>query len=189
MAGTRNEVHVVDLQLRAVEMRRDRYSYAEIAEELGLAAQTVLAWINRYREETASEVRSLDREMVNDEIRELDYLRHVLSPDIKARDHSAIGLALKISESKRKLLGLDNPQKHEVQITIREFQGFDPLAAVRGELDPDRQAIEGELVKGKGALETWDQDPEPSAPVTEPSDQGQEPPDQGPSPENTVTGE
>lgn len=111
---------------QALNMRKLRMPVTAIAKYFGVKEQTVKAWIvERIRrnieldEMTTTEVMQLEKET-------LDQLQTQLQPGIEAGQLGAIALALRISESRRKLFGLDAPEAHDVRVAVRQYKGFDP---------------------------------------------------------------
>ncbi len=124
----------------AFELRKRRYTYQEIADELHVSIKTAHQYVNAYWEEikdTTQEVAELVRER---ELGTLDALQKRLTPI--ALEHTdptdlprgefqlkVIDRLLRIQERRAKLLGLEAPQKVDVNSGVK----MDPekvLAAV-----------------------------------------------------------
>lgn len=148
-----NELTRMQKKAEAVDLRSRGWAYGEIATQIQVSVSAVAGYIAEAIDLARSNMVLTAQQMIELEDMELRRLRKVLEPDITARDQGAIALALKLSESRRKLHGLDNPEKHEHTVVFREFIGFDPMAAIRGELSHTvsdtplvPETIEGEIV-------------------------------------------
>lgn len=120
-------------------MRRAGASYSAIGDHFGIARETVFHKVrdelrNMPREE-ATELRAL-------EAVKLDQAEFKLQAGIKAGDVKAITALVRVSESRRKLLGLDMPEQHEVKISREEESLIDQLASALTERQ-QRETEEG----------------------------------------------
>lgn len=115
-----------------LHMRRGGASYAAIAAQHGLNVKTVhekiTAALRDIPKDEAAELRMLESQ-------KLDYAETRLAGAIKVGDVKAINALIRISESRRKLLGLDMPEQHEVKISREEETLIDQLAAALAERD------------------------------------------------------
>lgn len=97
--------------------RRAGASYPAIARQFGLNVKTVhekvTAALRDMPKEEAAELRAL-------EAQKLDYAETRLQGQIMVGNVGAINALVRISESRRRLLGLDMPQQHEVKISREE---------------------------------------------------------------------
>lgn len=119
MSKTKSKVpkNSVDGALRAVkalQMRRDGMTYLEIATNLGVHESTAcrdihkqLKRLNKRNLEEAKYLQDL-------ELERLDGLLHALKGGVAKGDPKSVEVARKLSESRRKMLGLDKPQKIEL---------------------------------------------------------------------------
>lgn len=103
-------------RLKAFDLRKRGYSYRAIGKALGVSEaqshrdiQRVMRQLEKLELEAASQYRQMELERLN------DLLKSVYSAALDG-DISAVQTALKISESRRKLLGLDSPERSEVAI-------------------------------------------------------------------------
>ena len=89
-----------------------------------------------YPDDEATELRTL-------EALKLDQAEVHLQAGVKAGDPRAITTLVRISESRRRLLGLDMPEQHEVRISREEETLIDQLAAALAERDrrEDREGL------------------------------------------------
>lgn len=127
-----------DRDARAVELRRRNLNYKQIAAEMGYASQSsayeaVQRGLNDTQAETNDEVRRMELERLDDlarsALRVLATKHYAIAPGGKLARHpdtgdplvddgptlQAIDRLLKIQERRAKLLGLDQPVKHEVR--------------------------------------------------------------------------
>jgi hypothetical protein len=111
---------------KAAELRSKGLSYQAIADEMGYASKSsahdaVQRALKAIVEEPAENLRQLERER-------LDRMYEAAMGALEANPHSlaAIGTLLKISESRRKLEGLDAPAKVNVSGGLKvEIVGVD----------------------------------------------------------------
>jgi hypothetical protein len=110
-------------RLRAVQLRKEGYTYDAIGAALGLSRQRAhqlvteeLAKLRAEAAEVAEEVRQL-------ELERLDAMVRILAPKVKRADLGAIQTVLKIMERRAKLLGLDAPQEFTLLLK-REVEAF-----------------------------------------------------------------
>lgn len=103
--------------LAMLRMRRAGASYASIAAKLGVSAHTVYEKVKSALDAAPVEEATMLRAI---EAQRLDYLELKLQPLLEEHDVRAIQQAIRLSESRRKLLGLDLPEQHEVKISTTE---------------------------------------------------------------------
>lgn len=100
-----------------LRMRRAGAEYHAIAKHFGLSRNTVFHKIqDALREmpkEEASELRAL-------EAAKLDYAETRLQQGIQEGNVAAINALVRLSESRRQLLGLNLPEQHEVKVSTTE---------------------------------------------------------------------
>lgn len=117
----RREVLNIALSLRSL-----RLSHKDIATRLGVGESTITKWI-REALQTQIKEQQLDlKEMMQLELNELDHLQAILAPNAEEGQLGAINTILKISESRRKLLGMDKPDTHEINVSVRQIVGVNP---------------------------------------------------------------
>lgn len=116
MAGRRraSSMATLEREKRAVEMRRERYTYAQIAASLSLSTQGAWKMVQRaYKRVPAGQVEALrleDGDM-------LDRLHHAHWHAALDGDIEAAKVILKIADQRAKLFGLNAPVK--VDATLR----------------------------------------------------------------------
>lgn len=115
-AGMTDEQRAEETQ-QMLHARRAGASYAAIARQFGVSTKTVhdkvKAALADMPREAATELRALESQ-------KLDYAEFALREQIKIGNVQAINTLVRISESRRRLLGLDMPEQHEVKITREE---------------------------------------------------------------------
>lgn len=123
-----------------LSMRRSGASYTAIARHFGLdrtvVTDKIRAELRNIPKDEATELRTL-------EALKLDQAEVHLQAGVKAGDPRAITTLVRISESRRRLLGLDMPEQHEVRISREEETLIDQLAAALAERDrrEDREGL------------------------------------------------
>jgi hypothetical protein len=106
-------------QARALELRKAGYSFDSIAARLGYANgggayKAVEAGLKATLQEPADELRQL-------EIERLDTMLVALWPKVKKGEHGAIDRALKVSERRASLIGLDAPTRIDSRIDVTKL--------------------------------------------------------------------
>lgn len=100
--------------MRALELRKAGATYETIAQMMGYSSKsTAFNAVNRLMTSTKREG---SREAFEMELRRLDDLLMALWPAARQGELPAIDRTLRIMESRRKLLGLDAPEKVQTQI-------------------------------------------------------------------------
>ena len=110
---------------KAMALRLRGLSYRKIGEAISVSYQTAhnyvqkeLAKIAEHCKEQAQDLRTIETERLDDAL-----VRVTNSDAYRNGDPQAIGTMIRLSESRRKLLGLDQPSKVEtdgqVEITVR----------------------------------------------------------------------
>lgn len=122
--GMTDEQRAEEVQ-KMIQMRRAGVSYRAIGDHFNLSHLTVFEKVRdelrRIPKDEVAELRTL-------EAQKLDYAETRLQEAIKIGDTKAINTLVRISESRRRLLGLDMPEQHEVKISREEESLADQLA-------------------------------------------------------------
>lgn len=121
----------VERQRAALELRKAGKSYEAIARELGYggpssAHNAVKAALRKTLQEPADDLRAL-------EVARMDAMLDGLWPKVLAGNPRAVEVAIKVLERRARLLGLDAPQKINIEQVIAE-------TADRYGLTPDERA-------------------------------------------------
>lgn len=107
-----------------LRLRRMGASYEAIGREFGLTARTVWGKIDTYLKDTpkheAAQLRVIEG-------RKLDHYELKLQADINKGDVPAINTAIRISERRCRMMGLDMPQQHEITVSKEEEALADQL--------------------------------------------------------------
>lgn len=98
-----------ELEIKCLELRKRGYTHQAIADELGISENGSYKATKRGLARLIEDIKESAREIVELELQRLDLLLAKLKTKIEEGDVSAINSALRISESRRKLLGLDAP--------------------------------------------------------------------------------
>jgi hypothetical protein len=122
-------------EAEVLKLRRDGLTYDVIARRLGYSSpsgahQAFQRAMARITQEPAEEVRRL-------ELERLDYLWECLAPAIAKGRGYAIEKALMIQDRRARLLGLDAPTKHQVQVSDQVTAEIEALANDLGILDAE----------------------------------------------------
>ena len=101
---------------RALELRKEGHSYESISEQLGYSTRSASykAVMRRLRDMDRPAV-SMLREL---EVQRLDAMLYAVWNDVLQGDAGAVSTALKISERRSRLLGLDAPHSIEARSRI-----------------------------------------------------------------------
>ncbi|MDD3072034.1 MAG: hypothetical protein PHX88_12665 [Methanoculleus horonobensis] len=107
-------IEAKERSLKALELRKKGYRYEAIAKKLGYTSRgTAHKAVMRELELLAQECQEEAAKVRDLELQRLDDLFLAAWKAIAGGSESAIDRALRVSESRRKLLGLDAAEKHE----------------------------------------------------------------------------
>lgn len=105
------KTETIDAARKALELRRSGASYRNIADTLNVSMSTA----HKYVQRELSEIPAADRAQLRElEAARLDTLQAVAWDQAKAGDLAAVKECRAISESRRRLFGLDAPQQVEM---------------------------------------------------------------------------
>lgn len=101
-------------KLKALEYRLMHFSSRSIAEKLGVSHQTVMNYLNESMDELRRQEthKAADYRMM--ELQRLERASAAIMKPVLEGEISAVDEYRKLSESRRKLLGLDSPFVHEI---------------------------------------------------------------------------
>ena len=113
---TGRTIEAYEKDQRALELRKEGHSYESISEQLGYSTRSASykAVMRRLREVDRPAV-SMLREL---EVQRLDAMLYAVWNDVLQGDAGAVSTALKISERRSRLLGLDAPHSIEARSRI-----------------------------------------------------------------------
>lgn len=97
--------------------RKNGFTYPELAEKYDLSVSTVYGIVQKYLDEA---IKPAAEELRQFEIERLEGYRRALQPRIERGEPRAIEVAIKVSESQRKLNGIDASTKIEVEHTVTD---------------------------------------------------------------------
>jgi hypothetical protein len=114
--GGRSDAESAERRRQALELRKAGYGFEEIGRALGLstagAYKVVQTALKATYREPADDVRKL-------ELERLDRLTRGLWPRAIQGETEAIDRVLKLMTRRARLLGLDEPEKHDVRATVQ----------------------------------------------------------------------
>lgn len=121
--------------LRALELRKAGATYEAISQMLGYSSKsTAFSAVNKLMQSTKREG---SKEAFEMELRRLDDLLMALWPQARQGDFGAIDRTLRIMESRRKLLGLDAPERVQTQIQQVIRVSYEDVVYQPTEFEPD----------------------------------------------------
>lgn len=136
----------------ALSLRMSGFTYAQIAERLGISETGAHDLVLRTLERTTNVAVAELRDMEN---ARLDRAQMAIWGDVLRGDHKAIGMYLRISSERSRLNGLYAPQKIDMSMSIRTEmeEAFKELEALVMEQPLDLEPVErnGEIVYEYGA--------------------------------------
>jgi DNA-binding CsgD family transcriptional regulator len=106
-----NTEQAAERPIRAFELRKQGYSYREIGVVLGVSHKTAHEDVQRVLAELATLRQASAAEYVAMELERLDMAQQALAAHLETGDPQIVNSWVKVSESRRKLLGLDAPTK------------------------------------------------------------------------------
>lgn len=125
MRSQTRQVNAHERKLRALEMRKARASYAQIATALGVPKSTAWKLVQSALKETIQEPADDVRKL---ELEALDRLQFGLWQQAANGNHGAVDRVLRVMERRAKLLGLDAPSKQE--LTGKDGEPLNPKGYV-----------------------------------------------------------
>lgn len=129
-----------DRKNKAYDLRLQGHTYRSIGKILGIGHGTAERWCKEYMEATALPLIDEVRKM---EVDRLTRYLAALDERVDEGDDKAIGLAIKISESLRKLLGVDVPVVQTVEHVELSVMDMD----IRALIDAQRSVNAEEKAK------------------------------------------
>lgn len=101
----------VERRVQAFELHKVGVPYREIGAQLGVSGKTAHEDVQSVLDELRAMARTSANDYVLVELERLDAAQFALSQHLDSGDPQIINSWVKVSESRRKLLGLDAPQK------------------------------------------------------------------------------
>ena len=150
-----NKETSLEAQAKAWELRTKAYTYEKIGEALGCSTPTAFQMVKKYREVVLAHAKETAEQLRDLEISKLDAAENRLWEALDQRPNltvdqisKAAEKIVKISESRRRLTGLDAPQKVELGGNIYTVQATSPECPEWGE-PPKPPEKKEEVVKEK----------------------------------------
>lgn len=135
-----------DKKLKALELRKECYTYQEIADTLGCSRGNAYKLVAKALGELTEKVKSKADDLRELENLRLDTLWSKAYEKAKEGDLPAINTCLRISERRARMNGLDSPAKTDITVTPnppslpvteQEKKILNELARIRGGLEDD----------------------------------------------------
>lgn len=150
--GRGSNIPAAERRVKAAELRAAGLSYRQIATQLGISPMTAHKDVRKALAALHDDLKGQARELFAQEWQRLEMPVLPLAKAVKDGDVAAVLVWIKLSESRRKLAGLDEPAKHEVSTQL-------PGILVLGGVDADAAL---------GVTPEVDPEAPPPAPATEP---------------------
>lgn len=132
-----------DKRVRAMDLRKRGVSFRNIGRALDISGKTAHQYVTDALRTLATELKQETAEHVTLELARYDDLLQAVMPAALAGDLQAVDRAIKLSEARRKLLGLDEPTKIDWRKGAEEA-GLDPDAL----LDDVKQRLRAAVLTG-----------------------------------------
>jgi hypothetical protein len=127
---TPDQILEIEKRMQVMNLRISGWSMPEIASHLSMSTQEVYTIVLTQLQEWTNLTREMTEEMRTLELERLDALLKYLWPKVQVGSAKAIEVALKITERRAKLSGLDAPEKTQVQVesTVHQLNHAELLA-------------------------------------------------------------
>ena len=155
---TQGEIDRLESEMQTIKLRREGYTIAEIAERLGTCEKTVFNRLKSAMDRVRAEIKidaQMHREM------ELDKLERLESKLYRAADATfdneevckLSAQIVRISESRRKLLGIDAPQRVEHSGPLFTVSEASPLTKAWPDATNEATLHEDQVPQQEGGTE------------------------------------
>jgi hypothetical protein len=104
-------IRTAERRQRALDLRKNGATYRQIADTLAVSLQVAYEDVQRPLAELAALEQTSAEELRTMELMRLDAAQLALAPKMKLGDPQVVNAWVRVSESRRKLLGLDAPAK------------------------------------------------------------------------------
>lgn len=104
-------LNAIERHIQSFELRKQGFSYREIGATLGVSQKTAHQDVQRVLAELAETRLESAAQYVTMELEHLDAAQQALYPHLETGDPQVVNSWLRVSESRRTLLGLDAPTK------------------------------------------------------------------------------
>lgn len=116
--GSKNsadEVEARQNEVRAVQLRRDHFTYQQIADAVGCDKGTAYRRVQRGLDLVRADLKAEAESLLALELERLDRWQRKIDKKVAKGDLAAIQTALRISQHRAKLLGLEKPTVHKLE--------------------------------------------------------------------------
>ena len=132
------------------EMYLRRFTLSQIADTLGVGIGTVQKDINNIKDEWRKESKEHIGEIISRELAELQHIENEAAKQfIRQRDKSFLETRLKCKDRRARLLGLDQPEKHQNEVNVSGGLDIDLANLTDDELDVMEKILERHEDDGK----------------------------------------
>lgn len=144
------EIHRLERRKKVGKLYLQRYTMLEISEALGIGYKTVVQDIKHIKNEWREEARENIGEVISRELAEIQKLENQAAMEfIRQRETKFLELRLKCKDRRAKLLGLDQPEKHQEEVKISGGLDIDLASLSDDELDTLQKIMERHEDDGK----------------------------------------
>lgn len=151
-------IRMNEMAIKAVELRKAGATYELIAQQLGYSSKaTAFNAVNRIMTSTK---RESSKEAFEIELRRLDDLFMSLWPAARGGELPAVDRCLRIMEQRRKMLGLDAPEKIQQQIQQIIRVQYEDVTFQPAEFEPDEAPLLSDNAQYIDAEEYTEEDTE-----------------------------
>lgn len=156
--STQGEIERLESEMQTIKLRREGYTIAEIAERLGTCEKTVFNRLKSAMDRVRAEIK-IDAQMHRET--ELDKLERLESKLYRAADATfdneeicrLSAQIVRISESRRKLLGIDAPQRVEHSGPLFTVKDASPLTGAWPDATTETEVHEDQVPQREGGTE------------------------------------
>jgi len=117
----------LQLMKKAYELRIAGLSYRRIGAQLGISYSSAFTYVREIMNELRKECKELAETYRDLELERLDQAQAAIYNKVLQGDVAAIDRLIRIQERRSKLLGLDKPQKQDVNVHMPEPIQFVPV--------------------------------------------------------------
>lgn len=112
---------ILDRRTQVAALRLSRLSFSEIARRLGVSVATVHSDMTAIRAEWAERRLTAYEDWIGEELATLDALQRSMLPLARTGQEKAVDRVLSIMDRRSRLLGLDQPERHEHVVITKDL--------------------------------------------------------------------
>ena len=112
---------ILDRRTQVAALRLSRLSFSEIARRLGVSVATVHSDMTAIRSEWAERRLTAYEDWIGEELATLDALQRSMLPLARTGQEKAVDRVLSIMDRRSRLLGLDQPERHEHVVITKDL--------------------------------------------------------------------